>query len=95
MSNSMRELIDLANGNKVASAVYETEISEVDMGQALSVQDRADARDTRPFYTPEEEREVRSLRNNPHFWDDTEEGLALVARLHEIKAAANARRSQR
>ena len=74
-------------------------ISEVDMGQAMSAQDRDDARRSRlaapSFFTSEEEKEVRSLRANPRLWDDSEEGLALVARLHKIKAAANARHNQR
>jgi hypothetical protein len=71
---------------------------DIDTGQTPSAQDRDDARRSRlgrpSFFTPEEDREVRALRANPVFWDDSEEGLALVARLHKIKAAANARRSR-
>lgn len=72
------------------------EITMVDMGQ---IDARRACRNMRPFYTPDEQFEVNTIRRDPEFWDDedyiTERGRALVARLHEIKAIANSRYNAR
>lgn len=74
-------------------------IIETDMGQYKSAQDREDERRSRasapPFFTPEEEREVRAIRQNPALFDDGPEADRLSARLQKIKRAAQARRDKR
>ena len=74
-------------------------IVETDMGQYKSAQDYDDERRSRlsapPYYTPEEEKEVRAIRRNPALFDDGPEGEKLSARLRELKRIAQARRDQR
>lgn len=90
MSNWYREISNLLESinDNTKSAI---DLAEVDMGQAKSVQDRENEAKRPAFWTPEEEKEVRAIRNNPKFHDDDEEGEALVARLRAMKKKANDR----